>query len=74
MYLPNDPDRPITRFVLGDRLVVADGRAGVLERIIYAKEAPASYEVLWDDGTKGTIFYEDIVGVESDDGVQLPLW
>lgn len=74
MYLPSDPTRPITRFILGDRLVLTDGRSGVLQRIIYAKSVPAIYEMLWDDGTEAHIAFEDIVGVESDDGVQLPLW
>jgi hypothetical protein len=74
MVFPNDPTRPITRFILGDRLVVADGRRGALERIIYRTGASARYELRWDDGTTGMITIEDIVGIESDDGVQLPLW
>ncbi len=74
MFLPNDIIRPITRFVLGDRLVIADGKVGELQRIIYRTEQPAEYEVVWADGTESTIRYEDIKGVESDDGVQLPLW
>ena len=73
MYLPIDATRPITRFVLGDRLVVADGRSGELQRIIYRKDQPAEYELVWDDGSESSISYDDIRGIESDDGVQLPL-
>ncbi len=73
MYLPIDMTRPITRFVLGDRLVIAGGRRGELQRIIYRKGEPAEYEVVWDDGTESLINYADITGIESDEGVQLPL-
>lgn len=73
MYLPNDPARPITRFVLGDRMVISDGRRGVLERIIYENGVPAAYEIRCEDGSSGLVRVEDIAGIESDDGVQLPL-